>query len=250
MVARTLQAIGLVLGVQHLFDRGIQPLSLDVLLALLVDCGIQKERKHHRSRTVNRHRHRRGRIAEVKSAVQTLGIVEAAHRNTGVANLTVDVGAATGIASIKCYRIKGRRKPFGRRAQRHIVKALVGPLWPALTGKHARWVLALALEGVQARGIGKLTRNVFLKLPAQNIAPASVRRGHHLGNVLVRKRLRVGRQLDVLSAHLVDVLAVLVALAQCTPAFDQRPVVRIQVALAQLVGLLNSLGQAVAVVQL
>ena len=212
VVARTNLTLGFVLGLQNLLYLRLKAMKLNVLLALLVDRGIQEKSEHHRGGPVNGHGHRGGGVAEIKSAVQALCVVEAADRNPGVAELSINIGAATWVASIKCYRIKSSRKPFGRRAQRHIVKALIGPLWTSLAGKHARWILALALKGVQSCRVGEHAWYILLKLPAKNITPAAVGWSHNLGNIRIRKGLRVGGELNVLAPNLVDVLGVFVAL--------------------------------------
>ena len=100
------------------------------------------------------------------------------------------------------------------------MKPLVGPLWTALTGKHARWILALALERVQSCRVGEDARNILLELPAKNITPAAVGWSYDLGNLRVRKGLRVGRQLNILAPNPVDVLGIFVALAKGIPTFD------------------------------
>ena len=220
MVARTNLTLGFVLGLQNLLYLRLQAVKLNVLLALLVDGRIQEKSEHHRSGSVNGHGHRGGGVAQIESAVQALCVVEAADRNPCVAKLSINIRAATWVASIKSYRIKSRRKSFGGHSQRHIVKSLIGPLWTSLTGKHARWILALALEGVQSSGVGEHARNIFLELPAKNITPAAVGWRYHLGNIRIREGLRVGRELNVLAPHLIDVLGVFVALAKGIPTFD------------------------------
>ena len=55
VVARTNLTLGFVLGLQNFLYVRLQAMDLNVLLALLVDRGIQKEREDHRGRSVNGH---------------------------------------------------------------------------------------------------------------------------------------------------------------------------------------------------
>ena len=60
---------------------------------LLVDGGVEEHGQDRRRRTVDRHRHRRRRVAQVEAGVEHLHVVEGRDRHAGVADLAVDVGA-------------------------------------------------------------------------------------------------------------------------------------------------------------
>ena len=53
-----------------------------------------------------------------------------------------------------------------RLPKRYIMEPLVRPFGAAFTGKHARWVFALALKGENAGSIGELAREIFSEHPA------------------------------------------------------------------------------------
>ena len=63
-------------GLQHLFDVGFEAVFADVLLAPLVNGGVEEKGQHHRRRSIDGHRHTGGRVAQVEPAVQALGVIE------------------------------------------------------------------------------------------------------------------------------------------------------------------------------
>ena len=122
---------------------------------MLVYCGVQEERKQNRSRAVDGHRHTGRRVAEVESAVEFLGVVETADAHAAVAHFAVNVRTSIGIAAVQRNAVKGSGQPFGRHSLRYVVESLVGSLRSAFSGKHARRILALALERINARRVGE-----------------------------------------------------------------------------------------------
>ncbi len=80
--------------------------------------AFRKNASTHRRRTVDRHRDRRLRIAQVEARVELLRVVERADRDAGVADLAVDVGARIRVAAVERHAVEGRREPRGRLARR------------------------------------------------------------------------------------------------------------------------------------
>ena len=129
------------------------------------------------------------------------------------------------------------------------MEPLVGSLRTAFARKHARGVLAVALEWVNTGSVGKFTGNVFLKHPPQQIAPRFERRRHHTRNALLRQRDGVRGNLDGFAAHVVHVFVCLVLLAHLRPRLKRIPEVRIQVPLAAFHFFLNAFDQSVRIFQ-
>jgi hypothetical protein len=100
----------------RLFDRAGLPLARDPLLALLVDRRVQEEAEQHGRRSVDRHRHRGGRLAEIEPRVELLRVVDVGDRHAGVADLPVDVRPQVGVLAVERDRVEGGRQALRRQA--------------------------------------------------------------------------------------------------------------------------------------
>jgi hypothetical protein len=154
---------------------------------LLIDGRIHKEAEQHRRGAIDGHRYGRARIGQVKAAVKLFGIVEAADRNAGVADLAINVGAVAGVVAIQRNRVERGRKALCRHGLAHVVEAAVCTLRATFAGKHTRRVFAFALEGIDARRIRKLAGHILLETPSQQVAPRFIARHGHLGDLQVRQ---------------------------------------------------------------
>ena len=65
------------------------------------------------------------------------------------------------------------------------MKAFVGSLRSAFSGKHSGWIFSFSLEGVDAGSEREGTRQVFLQMPFGQILPPLHGWQCNLGNVLV-----------------------------------------------------------------
>ena len=207
-------------GLQHGLHLGFHAVLADVLFAALVDGGVQEKPKQHRRRAVDGHGHAGVGRAEVEPAVELLGVVQAADADPGVPDFPVNVWPDMGVASVQGHRVKRRRQALGWHAQGDVVETLVGALRPTFAGEHARGILALPLEGVNASGVGEGAGQVFLQVPLGQVAPSRQRGQGNLGDVLVGEALARGGDFDVLAPHLKDVLVGFVTAAQLRPAFE------------------------------
>jgi Flp pilus assembly protein TadG len=72
-----------------------------MFLDLLIDRGVEKKCQHGRRRTVDRHRDRGARVAQVEARVELLRVVDRAHRDARVADLAEDVRARRGVAAVE-----------------------------------------------------------------------------------------------------------------------------------------------------
>ena len=113
---------------------------------LLVDHRVEEHGEDRRGRSVDRHRHRGGRGAQVEAVVEHLHVVEGADRHAGVADLAVDVGSLGRVEAVQGDRVEGGGEPGGRRVLGQEVEAAVGAEGVALAGEHAGRVLVVALE--------------------------------------------------------------------------------------------------------
>ena len=219
------------LGLQYVVHFAFQAVFTDVLLALLVDGRIHEKAQQHRRGPVDGHRYRGHGVCQVKARVEFFGVVQATNAHSCVANLAVDVRAVGRVVSVQSHRVKRGTQTLGGHAQRHVVEALVGALGAAFSGEHTRGILALAFERVYARSVREFTGHVLLQAPVQDVAPAAVARYGHFGDLLLRERLGVGVNVDLLVAHFKGENGVAVTLALGSPSFEQFPVVRVEVAL-------------------
>ena len=88
-------------------------MRVDVMLALLVDRGVQKERQQHRSRTVDGHGYGSLRVTEVEAGVEFLGIVNGADCDACITYLAVDIGTWIRVVSVERDRIESCRQTLG-----------------------------------------------------------------------------------------------------------------------------------------
>ena len=137
---------------------------------LVVDGGVEEHGEDRRGRSVDGHRHRGGRVAEVEAPVQLLHVVEGGDRHPRVPDLAVDVGADLGVEPVEGDRVEGGRQPGGRLALGQQVEAPVGAEGVPLAGEHPGRILPLALEGEHARGVGELPGQVLRSQPPQQLA--------------------------------------------------------------------------------
>ncbi len=181
----------------------IAAVLLPELLHLLIDGGIHEHRQNHRRRTVDGHRHRGRRRAQVEARVQHLHVVERRDRDAGIADLAVDVRTRIGIEAVERHRIEGRGQAVRRHALGYQLEALVGAKRIALAREHARRVFVLALEGEHAGRVGIGARHVFLQQEAQDLAIVLEARQRHLADLGARERAggELGANLLVADLH-------------------------------------------------
>ena len=136
----------------------------------LIDRSVQEHREDRRGRTIDGHRDRRGRIAEIEACIESLHVIEGRDRDTRGADLAVDVGALFRVAAVQRDGVEGGRQARGRLAGGQQVEATVGAERIALAGEHASRCLALALEGEHACGVREGTRQVLLAQESDLVA--------------------------------------------------------------------------------
>ena len=152
-------------------------------LDLLIDRGVEEHRQDRRRRSIDGHRHRSGRIAEIKARIQHLHVFQRGDRDPRVADLAVDVRPLVGIESIQGYGIERRRQPLRRQVLRQQVEAPVGAERIAFAREHARRVFVLALEVEHARSERELAGQVLAHAPAQKLAVVLEPRQRDLGHL-------------------------------------------------------------------
>jgi hypothetical protein len=79
----------------------------------LIDGGIEKHREDRGRGAVDRHGHRRPRVAEVEAAVEHLHVVEGSDGYAGVADLAVDVRTPGGIEAVQRDGVERGGEAFG-----------------------------------------------------------------------------------------------------------------------------------------
>ena len=159
-------------------------------LQVLVDCRVHEHRQDAGRRAVDRHGHAGAGAAQIKSTIQHLEVVDGGNAHAGVAHLAVNVRAPVRVVAIQGHRVKGGGQALGGHALAEQLKAGVGAKGVALTGKHARGVLALALEGKSSGGVGVMARHVVQHQPLQDVARVLVFGQGHFGNHRAAERGR------------------------------------------------------------
>ncbi len=138
----------------------------------------------------------------------------------------------SGRSSGEGHRIEGGREALGLAVPGQVLEALVGAEGVALAGEHARRVLALALEGEDAAGIGEAAGQVLLEQPGQDVAVVLEPGQRDLGDLGAgqRRRRELGAHLPVADPD--HVLLARVALLHLGPDVDQLAAARIERRLA------------------
>ena len=107
MVGGPLQPLVIPLLFEEGFNVFFKSFRTDEFFARLIDGGVQEEAQDHRGRTVDGHGHAGRRIAQVKSAVQFLGVIERTDAHAAVAHLAIDVRSNIGVTPVKGDAVKG-----------------------------------------------------------------------------------------------------------------------------------------------
>ena len=172
----------------------------------LIDRRIHEHRQDHRRRTIDRHRHRGHRRAQIEARVELLHVVERCDRYAGVAGAAVDVRAQVRILAVQRRRIEGRRQSRRAVTARQVVEATIRLLGTALARKHADRIFFLAPIRIDAARIWITARQVLGENEVAESRPTPRRRRRQLGDLVAGQRLRVVFAGDVSITHLVRVL--------------------------------------------
>src|SRR5690349_4324590 len=100
------------------------------------------------------------------------------------------------------------------------MKSPVCTFGATFTREHACWILAFALEGIDARRIRKFSRYVFLKRPVEQIAPRLIARQRHFWYRCVRQRFAVCFNGNLLVADLKPEQWLAIHIQFLVPIFD------------------------------
>ena len=85
------------------------------------------------------------------------------------------------------------------------MKTFVGALRPALTGKHTGRVFTFAFEWENAGREWEFARNIFTKVPFQDVAPGLIAGQRNFRDLQPRKRLIMGFNPDLLIPDFVNI---------------------------------------------
>ena len=190
-------------------------------LDLLVDDRVEEEGEDGRRRAVDRHRDRGGWGDEVEAVVERLHVIEGGDRDTGGADLAVDVGARVGVATVEGDRVEGRRQARRRLALGDELEAAVGAEGVTLAGEHARRVLVVPLEGEDAGGEGEVAGEVLAAQEGEQVTPVVHPRQRDATNRVAGQRLLDELGVQLLVADLDHVLVARILLDDRRPLGQQ-----------------------------
>ena len=168
------------------------------------------------------------RIAQVEAVVERLDVVERGDRDAGVADLAVDVRPLVRIEAVEGDGVEGGRQPLRVGVLGQELEARVGAERIAFAREHPRRVLALALEGEDAGGVGEAAGHVLAQQPRQDLAVVPPARQRHLGDARAGERGLRERRADLLVAHAHDVLVAGIGLADRRPHLEQLAAARVE----------------------
>ena len=166
---------------------GLAPVFVAEAIHALVNGGVEEHRQDGGRWTVDRHRHRRRRITQVESGVEHLHVVKRRDRDSGRADLAVDVRLLVGVAAVERDGVECRGQAGRRLSRGQQVEALVGALRVALTREHASGCLTLALEREYTRREGKVPRQVLFAQEGDKFAVVLRAWQRHPGDAVTRQ---------------------------------------------------------------
>ena len=120
--------------------------ALDECLLLLVDGDIQEHRQYDRRGAVDGHGNRCVRVAKIESVIQHPQVIQGGNRDSGIADLAVNVRPLIRVTTVQGHRIEGSGQSFGAGMFRQLLEPAPGFECVPFSCEHPGRGFAVTLE--------------------------------------------------------------------------------------------------------